>query len=286
MSEQLYRWVKASARLPEGRGKGNSVIIRGRDLPKDKFGHGIVGEFVTTGFVNYDEKSPEFYFIYGSDSYLSNETIEWLEPLPSPGDNQSLEAEIEKEAALYATGMMGIGEYNEKNWAYADKQTWHLIKRTYMRAANKHPRTSPVSGSLEDAAEKYSNKIVPHKEIILERTRCENVWLDVHEAFLAGAAYGKVGEEKRLDKMWMEIEDKLIEAWRGAGIANSASKSNEIVMGLKNKYGPFDLQRSSQIVDELKKIAKLSTYDPNHDNMLYNMKDIHALAKELLNQSK
>lgn len=43
---------------------------------------------------------------------------------------------------------------------------------------------------------------------------------------------------------------------------------------------------SIDIVSVLKKIAKLSTYDTNHDNMLYNMRDINKLVKELLNQSK
>ena len=83
-NRQGCRWVKASERLPEGRGKENSVIIRGCNMPRDIFGHGVGGKFVAYGFINFDKENPKFYFEHGKDSYLSNETIEWLDESIEP----------------------------------------------------------------------------------------------------------------------------------------------------------------------------------------------------------
>lgn len=199
MTEQLYRWVKASERLGE---------FHDSDIPSWKFFNPdfcrVQGQPVPQGWFRKDIESGAtvFSYYYTAGANFTNEIkedkfrqIEWLEPytpshiedalkwfdsnkrtmggiyageyidrqdfeefiqslpLPSPGDNQSLESEIETEAAEYATGMMGIGEYNEKNWAYADKQTWHLIKRTYMRAAWKHPSRPSI-----DIVDEWKNK--------------------------------------------------------------------------------------------------------------------------------
>jgi hypothetical protein len=87
------KWIRANERLPTGRGVDNSVIIRGCDMPPDGHGHAITGKFVTTGFVNFDDDNPKFYFIYGQHSFLSNETIEWLdESEPEPPQGKTMEA--------------------------------------------------------------------------------------------------------------------------------------------------------------------------------------------------
>jgi hypothetical protein len=126
------RWVKAKDRLPDGRGIDNSVVIKGCDMPNDIFGHGITGEFVAFGFVNFDEENPKFYFIHGRDSYLSNETIEWLEetpsvPTPQPTDNSLTEAQY----------FFGQGRQSKLSFAEA-KEKW-----------DKSSGTKPSTTSLE-----------------------------------------------------------------------------------------------------------------------------------------
>ncbi len=71
-------WVKANERLPIGRGRQNEFTIRGNTF-KDMYGHSIIGPFVTTGFLNHDDTNALFYFEYGHGSYLTNDTIEWLD---------------------------------------------------------------------------------------------------------------------------------------------------------------------------------------------------------------
>jgi ATP-dependent protease HslVU (ClpYQ) peptidase subunit len=59
------KWVKATERLPLFAGEKNKVIIRGDG-------------FVTYGFKNFNETQPKMYFLYGNESFLSND-VEWLD---------------------------------------------------------------------------------------------------------------------------------------------------------------------------------------------------------------
>jgi len=145
------KWIKASERLPESRGKENSVIIRGENLPKDQFGHGISGKFVTMGFVNFSKDNPQFYFLYGVDSYLSNKNIEWLdeseqsEPLP---DSRFTWGNIEQ---AYIIGVINNGRSLIENFPQEvenHKKQLELLKKWFK---DNVAAASTVSEAGEDA---------------------------------------------------------------------------------------------------------------------------------------
>lgn len=145
----LYRWVKASERLPE-KGFNNTVIIKGNDLPKDEFGHGIKGKFVTTGFVNFDKEYPKFYFLFGNDSFLSNETIEWLEEIePVQEVNESAEnvvrtiinsgCSFDKKVELvelFANQFKGSVQVSEEEKNVYREQGWDACEKRYLQIDN------------------------------------------------------------------------------------------------------------------------------------------------------
>ena len=112
-------FIKASDRLPVGRGIENSVIIRGCDMPKDIFGCGITGEFVAKGFVNFDKDNPTFYFLYGGKSYLSNVNIEWLDESPAEGEAVAFAEWIANKPGLWFdddVSLWNIPDFDEEEW--------------------------------------------------------------------------------------------------------------------------------------------------------------------------
>lgn len=68
-------------------------------------------------------------------------------------------AEGEKEAEIFATQMMGIGEWKEE-WNYNDKYMWQTIKRSYMAGQKSKPTLSDREIEQMAEREKLKPKVV------------------------------------------------------------------------------------------------------------------------------
>lgn len=84
MTDTLYRWVKASERMPEKCGIENKVPV-------------MYGASVCWGFRNFSEEKPQIYIETNTQSFLTTQ-CEWLEPYtPSP-----VSGSLEEAAQKYA----------------------------------------------------------------------------------------------------------------------------------------------------------------------------------------
>lgn len=174
----------------------------------------------------------------------------------------SEQSEKKADAILYAEKKMT--ENAPENW---DRQNVSYVSQFYGYMVDflMQVTPSPVSGSLEDAAEEYLNEKPGWAGDQNHFHTTRSIYLgDMKAAFLAGASHS-FNKNVKLDKM--------------------IDNSEGILSELKAINAQPSFNKES-FLKALREIVKLSNYDPNHDNMLYNIQEVNKLAKELLNQKE
>lgn len=240
MTEQLYRWVRASIKVcgdnkPKGEKFGDRISVLYKGYPEVLFYNGAEWRW-------FDQDGQHSQYPVQDESWS---VIEWLEPIPSLNAG-SLEQDF-KEINVYLNDLYHNMTHNVKD-----------------------------AGHLWIA---FTDKFNAFREKVL-----------------AGAAYVKGGEERLKGyngSLLREYNKMLLSLLNNPTDEEIIGKLNELSPSVEKEIDEYEMIIASRpsldidkVVDGLKEILKLSKYDPNHDNMLYNMQEINKLAKELLNQSK